>query len=114
MRTARGSTASARARPRTSCGAGSRAGRTARSSSLDDLQIDVLEARRDDADAVDRLALGDELADEPGHVVAACVGEAPRPGRDFDLDAALPAQLVGRPSRDDAPVVDDHDVIAHE
>src|SRR4051812_48583346 len=94
-RRARERAASVRGRRRTSFDAGSRGGRRARWSSLDDLQVDVLEARGDDADAVELLARLDELAHDARHVLAARVGKAARSRRRLDLHPTLPAQLVG-------------------
>src|SRR6266550_4292525 len=113
-RTARERARSAAGRPRTSSAAGSRAGRRARSRSIDHLEVDILERRGDDANAVDLLTRGDELAHDPRHVVAARVGEALRAGGSVDLDSALVAQVVRRAGRDDPTVVDDHDAVADE
>src|SRR5213594_2909166 len=96
MRTARGTRPSARERRGTFAGAGSRGSRRARSSSFDGLKIDVLQRGANDADAVDLLARGDELADDPRHVLAPRGGKVLHAVARLDLHPALPAQLVRR------------------
>src|SRR2546425_12281459 len=103
---------SARGRPQTSGGAGSPAGRRARSWSLDHFEVHVLECRGHHSYAEDFVAGRDELSHDARHVLTVRVWKAPRAVCGLDLDAPGTAKLVRRTRGDDPPVVDDHDTVA--
>src|SRR6266540_6168907 len=88
--------------------------RRSRCLAADRLEVDLLERRAEEANAVDALAGGDELRDEPRDVFAArsLVGADAACG--LDLDAARLRQLRGRAGGDDASVEQDRDPVADE
>src|SRR5207244_9541792 len=109
-----GTARSGGARPRTPFGAALREARSPRSCAArsgrlasDRLEVDLLERRAEQPDAVDSLAVRDEAGDELRDLVPARRLVGADAVLRLDLDAARPRQLRGRPGGDDAPVEQD-------
>ena len=80
----------------------------------DGLEVDLLEGRLQNANAVDELAGGNQVGHDLGHVLATDAFVAPDAAVDVDLDAPRLREVCRSTLGDDAPAGEDDDAVADE